>query len=44
VAALWNVAQARGAGRKALALLPAAALLFLTWFSFAFHLISGRIN
>ena len=44
VAALWNVAQARGAGRKALALLPAAALLFLTWFSFAFHLISGGIN
>ncbi|HKP28154.1 MAG TPA: serine hydrolase domain-containing protein [Gemmatimonadales bacterium] len=43
-AALWNVAEARGAGRKALALVTAGALLFLTWFSFAFHLISPRIN
>ena len=44
VAAAWNVGKAHGAGRKARALATAAALLFLTWFSFSFHLISIRIN
>jgi hypothetical protein len=43
-AAVWNLAAARGAWRKAQALATAAALLFLAWFSFAFHLISVRIN
>jgi hypothetical protein len=44
VAAIWDFGKARGAGRKTLALSAAAALLFLSWFSFAFHLISARIN
>ena len=42
--AIRDISQARGAGRKALAFVTVAALVFVTWFSFDFHLLSTRIN
>ena len=46
--ALWNAVLVGGGARSAWAkigsLLPALALLYLVWFSFAFHLISLRLN
>ena len=48
VLSVWNVLRTwrepRGAWRKMLRLPAAFALLFISWFSFAFHLISARIN
>ena len=46
--AVWNVVLTwrgkRGAGAKGWSVVMALALLYLAWFSFAFHLISGRLN
>jgi hypothetical protein len=38
---LWSVRYSRG---RVWSLVLALALLYLVWFSFAFHLISLRIN
>ncbi len=48
LAALWNAwvtwKGPRSLWAKVWTTLPALALLFPTWFSFAFHLISVRLN